>query len=517
MRRPLSLLLIWMAAVPAFPHVGSPDIYYEGDAGPYRLFVTIRPPLVIPGVAEIQIRSESPDVRTIRIVPLRLTGPGSQYPPVPDIAQRSPSDPQFFTGSLWLMEFGSLQVRVEADGARGQGVLAVPVPAVAQRTLRMQRSLGLLLFLLMLALAASAVSIAGAAAREGMLAPGAEPGYQELRKGRRAAVVACLLIAGAIYLGDQWWDSEARVHAANVYHNPWLDVALKGQRLRLSLSEPGSPDFAGHRSRSWRSGPLIPDHGHLMHLFLIRTTGLDSFAHLHPRVASVAEGGRAAQGPADGTSTTTFVQDLPGMPPGHYKVLADIVRANGFPETLVGQVDLPRITGEPLEGDDATWSGPPLAPDASVSNVSLLPDGARMVWERPPGTLKANVPLEFCFQVEDASGQPVKDLEPYMGMAGHAEFVRSDLSVFAHVHPAGSAAMAAVEIAQSSLLAAPGVTAGSTTPSPVASMSMSMAPEHLPPEVTFPYGFPRPGDYRIFVQIKRSGRIETAVFDAQVR
>jgi hypothetical protein len=38
----------------------------------------------------------------------------------------------------------------------------------------------------------------------------------------------------------------------------------------------------------------------------------------------------------------------------------------------------------------------------------------------------------------------------------------------------------------------------------------------LPPTVSFPYGFPEPGDYRIFVQIKRSGRIVTGVFDAHV-
>jgi len=38
-------------------HVGSPDIYAEGAAGPYRLLVTVRPPLVIPGVAEIEVRT----------------------------------------------------------------------------------------------------------------------------------------------------------------------------------------------------------------------------------------------------------------------------------------------------------------------------------------------------------------------------------------------------------------------------------------------------------------------------
>ncbi len=37
------------------------------------------------------------------------------------------------------------------------------------------------------------------------------------------------------------------------------------------------------------------------------------------------------------------------------------------------------------------------------------------------------------------------------------------------------------------------------------------------PEISFPYGFPKPGLYRIFVQIKRAGRIETAVFDATAK
>jgi len=101
-----------------------------------------------------------------------------------------------------------------------------------------------------------------------------------------------------------------------------------------------------------------------------------------------------------------------------------------------------------------------------------------------------------------------------MGMAGHAEFVRSDLSVFAHVHPAGSVSMAALELAQAGL---PG--GGDSAQMPM-SMPMSTPmpePGTLPPEVHFPYGFPQPGDYRIFVQIKRAGRVDTGVFDAHVQ
>ena len=130
----MKLLAALFCTLPLLAHVGSPDVFYEGEAGPYRLLVTIRPPQVIPGVAQIEIRSASPEIGQVRIVPLRMTGPGAKFAPVPDVAERSPDDPQFYTGSLWLMNTGSWQVRVQVDGARGAGTLAVPVPAASTRS-----------------------------------------------------------------------------------------------------------------------------------------------------------------------------------------------------------------------------------------------------------------------------------------------------------------------------------------------------------------------------------------------
>jgi hypothetical protein len=61
---------------PILAHVGSPDVYAEGSAGPYKLFVVVRPLLVIPGVADIEVRSSAPGVDSITVVPIPLTGEG---------------------------------------------------------------------------------------------------------------------------------------------------------------------------------------------------------------------------------------------------------------------------------------------------------------------------------------------------------------------------------------------------------------------------------------------------------
>ena len=43
--------------------LGSKDVYEQVNAGPYKLFVTIRMPNVIPGVATIEVRSSGAAVQ----------------------------------------------------------------------------------------------------------------------------------------------------------------------------------------------------------------------------------------------------------------------------------------------------------------------------------------------------------------------------------------------------------------------------------------------------------------------
>jgi hypothetical protein len=99
-----------------------------------------------------------------------------------------------------------------------------------------------------------------------------------------------------------------------------------------------------------------------------------------------------------------------------------------------------------------------------------------------------------------------------MGMAAHAAVSSRDGSVFAHLHPGGSISMAALQRFQAGVPvdahAAHGTAAQDATPS-----SESM----LRGEVAIPYAFPKAGVYRLWVQVKRSGRVMTAAYDVDVK
>src|ERR1700724_1745729 len=133
--RPAGMLAVavLLFALPADAHVGSPNVFYEGDAGPYHLFVTVNVPAVIPGVADVQIRADSDDVRQVSTAVTRLAGAGSQYAPVPDAAQRSRNDPHLFTSSLLMLEYGSMRVVINIAGAHGPAQMSGAVPSGARQ------------------------------------------------------------------------------------------------------------------------------------------------------------------------------------------------------------------------------------------------------------------------------------------------------------------------------------------------------------------------------------------------
>jgi hypothetical protein len=162
----LLLLAAFALAGPAQAHVGSKDVFEQISAGPYQLFVTIRPPDVIPGVAVIEVRTSGPTVNALSIAPTPLTGEAATHPPSSDAMQRSTADPAFFAGSLWLMAPGSWQVRFAADGPSGTAHASVPVPAMPLSILPMARSLSVLLAVLGAVLVLGMVGIVSASSSQ---------------------------------------------------------------------------------------------------------------------------------------------------------------------------------------------------------------------------------------------------------------------------------------------------------------------------------------------------------------
>ncbi|HZI57853.1 MAG TPA: hypothetical protein VFF39_13815, partial [Verrucomicrobiae bacterium] len=344
MRNLLKILFVLFASNLIYAHVGSADVYYEGDAGPYHLFVTVRLPKVIPGVAEIQVRSASPDVQSIRVVPLRLSGLGSKFSPSPDVAQQSKDDPQFFAGNLWFMEFGALQVRIEADGSKGKAELAIPVASFAQQSLPMNRGLRSVLLFFLVFLTVGMVLITGAVVRYSTVPPGEAPQVSNRRRSRIVMAVALILVMGILFRGRATWNVEAATYERNVnlLKPPQAETTLlDGNRLVVRPASPLKVPLAGQEglASEVKMDEVISDHGHFMHLFLIRVPGMEKMWHLHP---DRIEGG-------------AFAVRLPAMPAGQYQVFADIVDKNGYPWTLVGNLELPRITGTATLGDDSDW------------------------------------------------------------------------------------------------------------------------------------------------------------------
>ena len=91
-------------AVPlcARAHIGSPNVFYEGLAGPYHLKVIVRPPSVVPGLAEISVRVLSGRVQRVTVLPVRWNA-GRKGAPPPDEAALVRGETNLFNAELWLM------------------------------------------------------------------------------------------------------------------------------------------------------------------------------------------------------------------------------------------------------------------------------------------------------------------------------------------------------------------------------------------------------------------------------
>jgi len=485
--RPLRIGSLLALVLLCTAHVGSPDVWYEGDAGPYHVIVYVRVPGVVPGIADINVQVVGEQPKQVTAV-VNLFDATAGTPP-PDIAKSSGADGWYAT-RLWIMSPGSNSVTVGVKGSRGEGSVIVPVAAVESRRLPFERALAYTLIGVGIVLFAGIVTIAGAAAREAGLPPGETADAGRVRTGRLVMLGTALSLGLLLWGGKRWWDAQDAAFQTQLYRP--FSVAASIERtdsarlFHLTITDSSwimrgdSVWLREHDITQWSA--LVPDHGKLMHLFLIREEGMGAIAHLHPTT----------------DDSVHFTSPLPTLPAGRYSVYGDIVHASGFAKTLVTEIDLPDMgpaKGAPA-GNDAIYVG------GGKSEIDTLADGATIRWTRGTTPLIEGRPAPLSFDVREADGSPGK-LEPYLGMPAHAVVSRDDGSVFIHLHTMGTVSTASQQmfVQQQGTMAPPAMPA------------MSMPVDG---RLTFPYAFPKPGRYRIWVQVKRKERIETAAFDADV-
>ncbi len=550
MRKYYSLCILLVFQVTSlFAHVGNSNVTLEGMAGPYHVLVNIKPPDVIPGTAILTLFTNNDPRIKIAARPIYFYS-GEDGAPNPDLLTPVANQPGRYEGIVWLMNNGSASIELAFDGPAGKGKMLVPVVAVTTTTKKMPAStaymllgLGAFLFILMLTIVSSSVS-------DGITKVGEKLSPKIRRTKAIAFIITALLCSVFVYGGYSWWQNVAKKTSQFVFKPMHANYEVKNSNgfneLQLTI------DTSNAQRSKWLPY-IIPDHGKIMHMFLVSLPDMKAFAHIHPHR----------------TGAINFSVDLPELPDGKYLAFADLVYNSGYTETLKDTITINRTVtnsksdSSHIDSDDATDISMPVSfNNSSLKNetignktgeVYVTTDGTKILLEAPKKDKHyfTGGVEQFEFSLWDKNNQPfIPDL--YMGMQGHMVVVREDGNVFSHVHPVGTYSMAAQTRLEDRISTAGNNAAESNGAAfrdsiDLAVKKLEAMPEHdrenflmnemmsmqgmnmtghsgmmnmhmsKSNNLSFPYTFESPGKYRIWVQFKKDGKIYTGVFDRIVK
>ncbi len=223
-------------------------------------------------------------------------------------------------------------------------------------------------------------------------------------------------------------------------------------------------------------GDLTVTHERIMHVIAVGED-LETFSHIHPENS----GQITAQMKKEG------VYRVPHTFPkaGRYLVSVDFtVRSKNFTKQFIVNVtgEALMTVGKPDNSRNKNFS------DGYSVRFSTLPGGE--VFAEKQVTLNYEIVK---------NGEPVKNLEPYLGAAMHVAIVKTDLSKFIHthgeVHPAG---------------------APPTVPVNTATHYHPAPPKIFGPNVEAHVIFPEPGVYQVFGELNHEGKIILTQFLVKV-
>jgi hypothetical protein len=192
-------------------------------------------------------------------------------------------------------------------------------------------------------------------------------------------------------------------------------------------------------------------HERLIH-FIIVSRDLSQFSHEHPETGS-------------GASFTLRYTFPTG---GEYRLFADVAPKGA------GSV----VVMQPIKVSGPGGGQAYIPPAPTQGNPPVVVDGIRVATTTSPYTLAAGRTIPVVFTLADeATGAPIKDIEPWLGAVAHLILIHEDGTTFVHSHP-----------------------------------DESDPDNGKSGKITFNARFPKPGAYRGWLQFQRGGKVETAVF-----
>jgi hypothetical protein len=205
-------------------------------------------------------------------------------------------------------------------------------------------------------------------------------------------------------------------------------------------------------------------HDKLMHLIIVNSEDLSHFAHIHPELDK---------------ETGIFHIPHTFSKAGKYKMWIDTKPKGGI-QTLTAFAF--NVEGQPVH-TPATMEHE----HTRVKNVVAEGQSYEVILNCQPEQLVAGRDVKMTFEIKDAKGNPISNLEPLMAAGGHCVIIDAGAREFLHVHPTE-------EIGDVD----------------------NLASWRGGPSVSFLANFPKPGLYRAWGQFQHEGKLLTADFTFEV-
>ncbi len=514
------LLFLTLLSPIAYAQFGNTGVQMHGQAGEYKVLVDVQPPKVTPGKGKIYVQVETLGIVRVEARTLNFPIPNSDstdYKKLRDVKKQAGQ----FQGEVQFTTSGSTAIQLKLVGSKGVGEITIPVKVNrGQENSSIILNIGLLLLgILLLTLVTT-------------------PNFSFCEKKRYQGIALGVLgLAFMLYGTSFMWKNHKSEDNYPLRGNSSVIIGDSLSVLQIKLDT--THGVSQKKGKSIHM--LIPDHGKLMHAFLLRTPTLDAFAHLHP----------------ERKDSTTFEANLPQLPPGKYLVYADIVFQNGISETItdtliIGNLGSKREANSEYTEDTFVITDPINAPGNASADADIIicgkpgtktvfKDGSYAVWAgRPDQALEAGRAYNLDFEIYNPDGSACLP-EPYLGIMGHLVVVKSDGSVYNHLHPSGTFPAVTERLLKNGMAHTKltGTAFRDSVDQHLALLkgkSVLEREEFLMTEmgmydlgengmvgmdhgslISFPFTFPKEGRYRIFLQVKRNEKVMTGAFDVKVK